>query len=274
VRVAQEQPRRPGQPIWWYNDTVGVNLSTPCNLVLSDIGGGIYRYENSSFFPIDGQLLGNEGRSHNYHFTLELHSQFTYQTGQKFQFTGDDDVFVFINNALVIDLGGVHGAESAAVNLDTLGLTAGQDYAFDLFFAERHTTESNFKMETSMVLGPTVPLPGAALLGLLGLSVAGWRLKRNSAEAAHLSWCPQVPRVPHTLPWWHAGVFHGSGAAVHPDAPEGVAAVGTLVVADGQVLAVVDRDLGRAALGAAGAELFDHIRPRRLGFGLFRRLRR
>ena len=138
----------------WYNNVTGINLATTIELELLDIGGGIYSYSNSSFFPIDGLLFGNQGRSHNYHFTLELHNQFTYQPGQTFSFTGDDDVFVFIDGQLVIDLGGVHPAQSASVNLDTLGLTPGNTYDFDLFFAERHTIASNFRIDTSIVLEP------------------------------------------------------------------------------------------------------------------------
>jgi fibro-slime domain-containing protein len=83
---------------------------------------------------------------------MELHSSFTYVGGETFSFTGDDDVWVFINNELVIDLGGVHAAMSDSVDLDTLGLIVGETYDFDLFFAERHTTESNFKAETTIVL--------------------------------------------------------------------------------------------------------------------------
>jgi fibro-slime domain-containing protein len=59
---------------------------------------------------------------------------------------------VFINGKLVIDLGGVHGAESATVLLDSLGLTRGSTYPLDLFFAERHVTGSHFRVDTSLRL--------------------------------------------------------------------------------------------------------------------------
>ncbi len=67
--------------------------------------------------PIDNQLFGNQGQPHNYSFTLATSTNFTYQGNEVFTFTGDDDVFVFINRHLAIDLGGVHNAETASVKL-------------------------------------------------------------------------------------------------------------------------------------------------------------
>lgn len=143
----------------WYQDVPNTNINIPKNIVLTQTTiPGIYGYNQQDFFPIDNEGFGNEGslahdnQERNFHFTMELNTRFTYQGGEVFTFIGDDDLWVFIDRKLAIDLGGVHGEQSGTVNVDTLGLTIGQDYDFHLFFAERHTSRSRFRMETSLQL--------------------------------------------------------------------------------------------------------------------------
>lgn len=138
----------------WFRDVSGVNQSIFVTLPFQDRGGGLFTYDNSQFFPIDGMLWGNEGHPHNYHFTFELHTRFLYRGGETFRFRGDDDVFTFINGKQVVDLGGIHLPQEAMVNLDEqaarLGLERGQSYDLDFFFAERHLTMSNFRIDTTL----------------------------------------------------------------------------------------------------------------------------
>ena len=138
----------------WYRDVAGVNQPFDVQIDLVDDGTGTFTYASAAFFPLDGAGFGSEGNRHNYHFTLELHTEFLYEGGEVFRFTGDDDLWVFINGKLGIDLGGVHGAMVGQVDLDMqaaqLGITPGNIYRLEFFFAERHTSESNFRIETSI----------------------------------------------------------------------------------------------------------------------------
>ncbi len=159
----------------WYEDYPGLNLSKPLTLVMEHVGEGRYVFDDSmdthyknvgfsnmgGFFPIDDEMYGNSPGTpnHNYHFTFELHLNFTYDAdgNQYFKFIGDDDVWVFVNNKLVIDLGGVHAAEDQYVDMNRLGLVDGEVYSIDFFFAERHRTQSNFRIETNFIVESELP---------------------------------------------------------------------------------------------------------------------
>ena len=151
----------------------GVNVSKPLSIELVRTAGtSVYTFNDKTdtkykslggFFPINGDLLGNSGGStpnQNFHFTYELETEFIYEKGkgQVFTFTGDDDVWVYIDGKLVIDIGGVHSAVSQSVSLDRLTwLNDGQSYKLKFFFTERNRTQANFRIDTTMVMRTVQP---------------------------------------------------------------------------------------------------------------------
>jgi len=98
--------------------------------------------------------LADDIYGHNYYFTMEMHTSFIYHGGEHFKFRGDDDVWVFINGSLALDLGGIHTPLAGSVALDDLQLTRGAPATLDLFFAERQPFMSNFRVETEIQLQP------------------------------------------------------------------------------------------------------------------------
>jgi len=106
----------------------------------------------------------------NLSFCFESHGEFIYEKGQEFFFRGDDDIWVFINDKLVIDLGGTHMPAPGYVDLDSIGgriwnnslgrltgggkdtLIEGESYPIDIFFCERLATQSNVRVSTNMYI--------------------------------------------------------------------------------------------------------------------------
>ncbi|MEM7230084.1 MAG: fibro-slime domain-containing protein [Planctomycetota bacterium] len=149
----------------WYRDIPGVNIATSKTLTLHRQTDGTYVFDSADdplyisrggFFPIDDELFGNyESYGHNYHFTTELRTVFTYEQGasQTFTFAGDDDVWVYVNGTLVIDIGGIHNPETQTIDMDRVaGLVDGEPYELRIFHAERHVTGSDFRFQTSLEL--------------------------------------------------------------------------------------------------------------------------
>ena len=93
----------------------------------------------------------------NQHYCFESHAHFTYNRGQRFSFRGDDDIWVYVDNILAVDIGGTHLAAPGYVDLDVFEgqsgkLVPGQQYDIDIFFCDRRTTMSNIRIKTNMYI--------------------------------------------------------------------------------------------------------------------------
>jgi fibro-slime domain-containing protein len=189
----------------WYSNDPSVNLPVVADLTLAAQGDGSFLFD-SAIEGADGQfdpLLGlgfqapttvggltlesqelcardlipgsmgavGTGTPRNMSFTTETHFAFEYAGGESFAFSGDDDVWVFVNNRLIVDLGGLHEIANgdftldargvatvnregppgsaltllAPITIDT-GMIVGNVYEAVLFHAERHECGSNFKL--------------------------------------------------------------------------------------------------------------------------------
>lgn len=114
----------------------------------------------------------------NQHFCLEAHSRFTYRTGAFLAVRGDDDIWVYVDNKLAIDLGGLHMAAPAYVNLDEFAgasgeLVAGKVYDFDMFLCDRRTTMSNLHILTNLNLAGSPNPEGTDAVKEPAVRVAG-----------------------------------------------------------------------------------------------------
>ncbi|MDB5049060.1 MAG: fibro-slime family protein [Fibrobacteres bacterium] len=172
----------------WFRDDPAVNRRYCLDLPLDQVANAVNTFQTPArfaqdYFPIDSVpdpnpphnpikapdpvTPGKAGETfaggHNFHFCMEMHATFKYRGGEVFDFKGDDDLWVFVNNHLALDLGGLQNNGAGQVNLDAqkdaLKIAVDNYYNFDFFFCERQTTGSHLQVTSSIDIIPP-PAPG------------------------------------------------------------------------------------------------------------------
>lgn len=135
---------------WWVNGPEVLE-----NKWIYLLSSGKWTFGGPGFFPFDdNNQRSRHERTHNYYFTCEHHGSLVYNASadQTITVTSSDDLWVFINDKLVIDLGGVHEPFTRTIHLDSLGLTNGRSYPLDLFYANRYPPESVLQIVSTACL--------------------------------------------------------------------------------------------------------------------------
>lgn len=172
---------------------------------------GVYaggQSDNGQFFPFNeansknGFMNSNKSTDSpiNHYFGMHMSTRFIQQnngyvnedTPVTYSFSGDDDVWIFIDNKLVADLGGNHNAASVEINFATgvivingdtqeqkLGQLLGYSadtlpddtyHTMDFFYLERGNVDSNMKLQYNLV---TIPESDLIKVDQLGNPVPG-----------------------------------------------------------------------------------------------------
>jgi fibro-slime domain-containing protein len=150
----------------WF-DPAQSRLAACGNLFFRNVGDTarpVWRFDEPEFFPVDsisrqrritlpdGSLVAND-----YAYCMEINAALTYKGGETLKIRGDDDTWVFLDNRLAVDQGGIHFAQDGTVALDTLPFLKGKlgrTMDLDVYYCSRQPGTAVFGMEAAAQLKP------------------------------------------------------------------------------------------------------------------------
>ncbi|MDR0307946.1 MAG: fibro-slime domain-containing protein [Chitinispirillales bacterium] len=148
------------------------NIVIDTSLTFTHVGNGMYRIEiGPNFFPLNGRGEQAGGPNQNFwkstsgtstthsdypknvSYTMEMVYNFKMVPNLVFNFTGDDDVWVFINDRLALDIGGIHSPVSGSIHFNNIrnshNLEDGNHYSLRMFYCERHSSDASIQITTN-----------------------------------------------------------------------------------------------------------------------------
>ena len=120
----------------WFSQVDGQSKSYGSTLgLVYDANTASFKYTSNEFYPLNGltmkategewnpktEIVNDDGNNHLFTLNLGVPIQVLANGSEKFEIMADDDTWVFVNNKLVIDMGGLHDAASAEFEIHSDG---------------------------------------------------------------------------------------------------------------------------------------------------------
>lgn len=159
----------------WFSQVDGKSKSYPSSIILKHDGKAVsFKYDSAEFYPLDdynawGETFGRDNHNHLFTMNLGIPFQVLADGNEEFKITADDDTWVFLNDDLVLDMGGIHdaasgvfkimkngevhtGVDERSLSYSGIKLANTDSAVIRVFHADRNSKNSVFNMELVNIL--------------------------------------------------------------------------------------------------------------------------